>query len=166
MVTQSQTAKPVRMAAVTVIAGVMAIAAACSSGTSTSSSSRTPAPRTASAAHSGSQAANQSTCKHVGSVRTSLGNLTHLQLSASSAGKIRTDLTNIQTQLAMLKGQGGSALSSTVNQLSGSLKQVETAAQGLSSPPSAAQITAVISALSALKAQSGATIAAMRAACP
>ena len=150
------------MAAVAVIAGVMAIAAACSSGASTSSGGTTTSPP----AHSGSPTANQSTCKHVNSVRISLENLTHLQLNASSAGKIRTDLTNIKTQLAMLKGRGDSALSSSVNQLSGSLKQVEKAAQGLSSPPSAAQITAVISALSALKAQSGATIAAMRAACP
>ena len=167
MSTQSQTAKPVRMAAVAVIAGVMAIAAACSSGTGATnaagSASRTASP----SPHTGSPTANKSTCKHVDSVRTSLQDLTHLQLSASAATKIRTDLSNIQTQLAMLKSEGvGPPLSNSLNQLSASLKQVEKAAKGLSAPPSTSEITAVVSALSALKTQSGSTIAAMRAACP
>jgi len=177
MITQSQTAKPARMAAVAVIAGVMAIAAACSSGSSSSSSggtaSRTASPpHTASPTaspppHTGSPTANKSTCKHVDSVRKSLENLTHLQLNASSATKIRTDLSNMQTQLAMLKSESvGPALSSSLNQLSASLKQVEKAAKGLSTPPSASEISGVLSALSALKTQSGATIAAMRSACP
>jgi hypothetical protein len=161
MVTQSQAAKPVRMAAVAVIAGVMAIAAACSTGTAGSGGTTTSPP-----AHSASPVANKSVCKHVDSARMSLESLTHLQLSASSAGKIRTDLTNINTQLAMLKGKGGAALSSSVSRLSASLKKVEKAAKGLSSPPSAGQIIAIISALSALRAQSRSTIAAMRAACP
>ena len=167
MITQSQTAKPARMAAVAVIAGVMAIAAACSSGSSSSSSGGT-ASRTASPPpHTGSPTANKSTCKHVDSVRKSLENLTHLQLNASSATKIRTDLSNMQTQLAMLKSESvGPALSSSLNQLSASLKQVEKAAKGLSTPPSASEISGVLSALSALKTQSGATIAAMRSACP
>jgi hypothetical protein len=167
MITQSQTAKPVRVAAVAVIAGVMAIAAACSSGPSANSSGGT-ASRTASPPpHTGSPSANKSTCKHVDSVRTSLEDLTHLQLNASSATKIRTDLSNIQAQLAMLKSEGvGPPLSSSLNQLSASLKQVEKAAKGLSAPPSASEISAVVSALSALKTQSGVTIAAMRSACP
>jgi len=167
MVTQSQTARPVRMAAVAVIAGVMAIAAACSSGPSTGGSGGT-ASRTASPPpHTGSPTANTTACKHVDSVRKSLQDLTHLQLSASSATKIRTDLSNIQAQLAMLKGEGvGPPLSNSLNQLAASLKQVEKAAKGLSAPPSASEITAVVSALSALKTQSASTIAAMRAACP
>ena len=167
MVTHSQTARPVRMAAVAVIAAVMAIAAACSSGPSTSGSGGT-ASRTASPPpHTGSPTANTTECKHIDSVRKSLQDLTHLQLSASSATKIRTDLSNIQAQLAMLKSEGvGPPLSNSLNQLSASLKQVEKAAKGLSAPPSASEITAVVSALSALKTQSASTIAAMRAACP
>jgi len=162
MFKQSQTARPVRMAAVAVMAGFMAILAACSSTTTSNGSTGTPAPAT----HSGSPTANQAACTHVSSIRGSLESLTHVQLSASSAGKIRADLTSIQTQLAMLKGQGSGALSASVSQLSGSLKQVEKAAKGLSSPPSASQITAIITALSALRSQSAATVTAMRAACP
>jgi len=167
MSTQSQAAKPVRMAAVAVIAGVMAIAAACSSGPSTSGSGGT-ASRTASPPpHTGSPTASKSTCKHVDSVRKSLQDLTHLQLNASAATKIRADLSNIQAQLAMLKSEGvGAPLSSSLNQLAASLKQVEKAAKGLSAPPTGSEITAVVSALSVLKTQSGSTIAAMRAACP
>lgn len=110
--------------------------------------------------------ANASTCKHVTSLRASLEDLTHLQLSANSAAKIRTDLTNVQTQLAALKSQGGSAFSGQVSSLSTSLNQVEKAAQGLSSNPSAAQIQSVITALSGLKANSKATISQLKAMCP
>jgi hypothetical protein len=167
MITQPQTAKPVRMAAVAVIAGVMAVAAACSSGTSPSSSGGTPSRTSSPPPHTGSPTANTSACKHVDSVRKSLQDLTHLQLSASAATKIRTDLSNIQAQLAVLKSEGvGPPLSNSLNQLSASLKQVEKAAKGLSAPPSASEITAVVSALSALRTQSGSTIAAMRSACP
>jgi len=67
----------------------------------------------------------------------------------------------------MLKGKGvGSPLSSSLNQLSSSLTQVEHAAKGMSTPPSSSEISAVLSALSSLKAQSRTTIAAMRSACP
>jgi hypothetical protein len=96
----------------------------------------------------------------------SLESLANLQLNGSSAGKIRTNLTNIQNQLAALKGNTSGALASQIGALSASLKQVEKAALGIHSSPSASQITAVVSALHALKAQSKATIAAMRAACP
>jgi hypothetical protein len=168
MITQSQTAKPVRMAAVAMIAGVMAIAAACSSGSGASSSAGNVSRTSSPPPHTGSPTANTSACKHIDSVRTSLEDITHLQLNASAATKIRTDLSNIQAQLAMLKSEGvvGPPLSSSLNQLSASLKQVEKAAKGLSAPPSASEITAVVSALGALKTQSGATIAAMRTACP
>jgi transposase len=110
--------------------------------------------------------ASKTTCKHVNSARTSLESLAHLQLNGSSAGKIKTDLTKLQSQLAKLKGQTHGALASQIDALSASLKQVEKAALGIHSSPSASQITAVVASLHALKAQSKATIAAMHAACP
>jgi len=89
--------------------------------------------------------ANKSTCKHVDSLRTSLQDLNHLQLNPSSASKLRTDLTNIEKQLAALKSQGGnSALSGQVKQLSMSVDKVKKAANGLSTPPTKAQATAVV----------------------
>jgi hypothetical protein len=111
--------------------------------------------------------ANKSTCKHVDSLRTSLQDLSHLQLNPSSASKLRTDLTNIEKQLAALKSQGGnSALSGQVKQLSTSVDKVKKAANALSTPPTRAQATAVVTSLTELKAQSKAALPAMDAACP
>ena len=112
--------------------------------------------------------ANKTTCKHVHELRTSLQNLNHLNLSAGSASKIKTDLTNIQTHLAAIKSHGGSssALTAQVNQLSASVDTVRAAAHGLSTPPTSAQITTITTALFQLKTQSKAAIAAMNAACP
>lgn len=152
------------------VAGCAMGLAACGSSTSTGSSSHTAAPRSASPsaspAHSGSAMANQAACKHVDSLRGSLETLTHLQLNASSAGQIRTNLTNIETRLSGLKSQGGGAFSHQVSQLSDSLDKVKKAAGNLSSPPSASQISAVVTALSGLRAQSRSTVTEMNAACP
>ncbi len=166
-------AGPAKMTAAILVAGAAVGLAACSSGTSTSSSSHTAAPRTTSAAaspsaspHSGSATVSPAACKHVNSLRGSLETLTHLQLNASSAGQIRTNLTNIQTQLTNLKGEASGQLSHQVSQLSNSVDQVNKAAKNLSTPPSASQITAVVSALSGLRTQSKTAIAQMSAACP
>jgi len=110
--------------------------------------------------------ATQATCKHVNSLRTSLESLTHQQLNASSAAKIRTDLTNIQTQLAALKGQGSSHFSNEINKVSASVDKVRNAASALSNPPTTSQVTAVVTALSQLKTQSKSAIAAMNKECP
>jgi hypothetical protein len=98
----------------------------------------------------------------------SLQNLNHLNLGVSSASKIRTELTNIQTHLAAIKSQGGgnSALTPQVNQLSASVDNVRAAAHGLSTPPTTAQITTITTALFQLKTQSKSAIATMNAACP
>ena len=163
---------PAKMTAASLVAACAVGLAACSSGTSTSSSSHTAAPRTTSPSASpantgsGSATANQATCKHVNSLRGSLETLTHLQLNASSASQIRTNLTNIKTQLSDLKSQGGGAFAHQVNDLSNSLDKVQKAAGNLSAPPTASQISSVVTALSGLRAQSKTTIAQMNAACP
>jgi hypothetical protein len=110
--------------------------------------------------------ASQTTCKHVDALRTSLQSLTHMQLNSSSAAKIRTDLTNIQTQLAALKGQGSGAFSSQINQLSASVSKVKKAASSMSNPPTSSQVTAVVTALAELKAKSQTARAAMNKECP
>ncbi len=167
---RGRSAGPAKMTAALLVAGCAVGLAACSSGTSTSGSSPTAAPRTtsqsASPAQSGAATANQATCKQVNSLRGSLETLTHLQLNASSASQIRTNLTKIQTQLSELKHQGGGAFSHQVNQLSDSLNKVKKAAGNLSTPPSGSQITAVVTALSGLRTQSKTTVAQMNAACP
>jgi hypothetical protein len=154
------------MTAAILVAGCAVGLTACSSGTSTSSSTQSASPRTTSPAQPGSAIANPATCKHVSSLRGSLETLSHLQLSASSAGQIRTNLNNIQSQLSQLKSQGGGAFSQQVNQLSTSLSEVKKAANNVSTPPSAAQVSKIVTALSGLQTQSNAAVAKMNTVCP
>lgn len=161
--------RPVRFGAAILIAGGVALLGACSSGGGNSGGTASPAstsPTTHSASPSTTVSVSAATCKHVSSLRTSLENLTHLQLSASASAQIRKDLTNIQTQLTAIKASGKGAFSAQVNSLSMSLSQVEKASKNLSSPPTAPQVQKIISALGGLKSHSSATIAAMKSACP
>ncbi len=135
--------------------------AACSSASTSSSPSAAP---TSSAPTSMSPSVSAAACKHVDSLRGSLTSLTHVQLNASSATQIRTDVTNINTQLSALKSDP--AISAQTSQLKASVDQVTKAAQKLSSSPTSAQVQGVITALSQLKAKSSGMIAGMKAACP
>jgi hypothetical protein len=168
MTTQSKV-RPVRWSAAIVIACGAALLGACSSATN-GGSGGTPAAPTTSPASSASPTTTVSvsaaTCKHVASLNTSLNSLTHLQLNASASKQIRTDLTNIQTQLTALAASGGGPVSGEVSSLSSSLNQVQKAAKGLSANPSASQITSVVTALSALKSNSKATATQLKAMCP
>lgn len=144
----------------TLALGSAALVAACSSSSSSSAPSATPTATPTATSPTVSAAA----CKHVDSLRGSLTSLTHVQLNASSATKIRTDVTNIQTQLTSLKSEP--AFSAQASQLKASVDQVTKAAQKMSSSPTASQVQAVIAALAQLRAKSSAMIAGMRAACP
>lgn len=178
---------PARFAAAVLAAGAAALLVACSSGTSAGSANGSAVPRTTGPAASvspgsespmnsqtgspmmsgsGSPAVNQGMCEHVDSLRASMDSLMHRQMNASGAAKIRADFTNIDRQLAALKGHTGSALSSHLDQLSTSLDKVKKAVGAMSNPPTTSQVRDVITALSELKVQSRAAIAAMNAACP
>ncbi|MGI9009254.1 MAG: hypothetical protein ACR2FU_24210 [Streptosporangiaceae bacterium] len=159
---------PVRLGAAILVTGGVALVGACSSASGNAGGTSTPAstPMTHSASPSTSVSASAATCQHVSSLKTSLDSLTHLQLNASAASQIRKDLTNIQTQLTAIRASGNGALSTQVSALSSSLGQVQNAAKNLSSPPSASQVTSIISALSALKNNSKATLDSMKSACP
>jgi len=170
MTITDRSARPAKVTAAILVAGCAVGLAACSSAPSTSSSTHTAAPRTtspaATPAATGTGTASQATCKHVNSLRGSLESLSHMQLSVSSAGQIRTNVTNIETQLTELKGHATGALSHQVNQLSTSVNEVKKAASNLSTPPSTSQVTKIVTALSGLKTQSKSAVAEMNAACP
>lgn len=160
---------PARYGAAILVAGGVALLGACSSGPSNSGGTASPAttsPATHSVSPSVSVSVSAATCKHISSLRTSLNNLTHLQLNASSSSQIRKDLTNIQTQLGAIKATGAGAVSAQVSSLSASVDHVEKAAKNLSSPPTGAQVQAIISALGGLKSNSKASIDALTSACP
>ncbi|HEX7993029.1 MAG TPA: hypothetical protein VF506_03855 [Streptosporangiaceae bacterium] len=170
MIITDRSARPAKMTAAILVAGCAVGLAACSSAPSTSSSTHTAAPRTTSPATTpaptGTGTASQAACKHVNSLRGSLESLSHMQLSVSSEGQIRTNVTNIETQLHALKGHTTGALSNQVNQLSTSVNEVKKAASNLSTPPTSSQATKVVTALSGLQTQSKSAVAEMKAACP
>lgn len=77
-------------------------------------------------------------CVHIVSLRTSLTSLTHVRVSAASAGQLSTDLTNIQRQLKALKGQHLGSFSTEANQLTAAIDKIKKDAAGLSSDPAKA----------------------------
>jgi hypothetical protein len=163
-----------KMAAAILVAGAAPLLAACSSSGTSNANSSASAAATHSAMkssahpshHSGSPKATASECKHVHSLRTSLESLTHTPLNATTAAKVRTDLTNIETQLTALKGKGSPAFSAEINRLSLAVTAVRKSAAAMSTPPTAAQVKTVVAALSALKTQSKTALTAMSKECP
>jgi hypothetical protein len=132
----------------------------------TSPGAHMTSPGTHAASPATTQTASTSACKHVASLRTSLQDLSHRTLNASSSSKLKTDLTNIQTQVAAIKSHGGGAFSSQLNQLNTAVDNLKSAAHGMSTPPTKAQVTAISTALFQLKTLSKSAIATMNAACP
>jgi hypothetical protein len=149
--------------AVLVLAGPMLIAACGSNGpTAASASGAQPSSAVAGVSPTASAKVN---CANVDSLRRSLESLSHTSVSPSSAGTLTADLTNIQTQLAALKGQGGGRFSGLTSDLTASLNQIQKAAGELATNPTAA-ITHLTTALGVLKAKIPAVIRELNAACP
>jgi hypothetical protein len=156
--------RPVKSAVTALlVGGVMLVAACSSSGTTASTQNAKASP----AAHvSGSAAAHVSVnCKNVESLRSSLVSLSQTSVSPTSATTIAADLTNIQKQLAALKGQKNGAFSSQANQLSASMDQIRKAAAELPANPiaGAKKLTA---SLTALKSKAQPMINEMNKLCP
>ena len=156
-----------RLGAAVLVTGGVVLLGACSSGNGNASGSGgTSHPTTHSASPASSMSVSAATCQHAASLRTSLENLTHLQLNASASTQIRKDLTNISTQLAAIKASGSGELSAQLSSLSNSLNKVEKAAKNMSSPPTGSQVQAILTALGGLKSNSKATVDALKSACP
>ena len=104
-------------------------------------------------------------CKSIDSLRASLVSLSHTSVSPGSATTIAADLTNIEKQLAALKGQPSGAFSSQANELSAAVDQIKKAAANLSADPTAGarQLTG---ALTALKSKAQPAINEMNKLCP
>jgi hypothetical protein len=105
-------------------------------------------------------------CTTIASLRQSLANLDQLQVNQRTVGQVAADLGSIDTQLTTLKSQAQTAYSGESAQLTAAVRQVSGAARALAARPSAANLTAVQSAVSGLKASSEAVIVELKAACP
>jgi len=123
---------------------------------STMSASGSPAP---------SASASKIPCKQIDSLRTSVTSLTQTKVTAASAGKLTTDLTNIQTQLTALKAQTGGAFASQTSELTASIDQIKKAAAGLTTNPTTA-VKSLTTAINDLKAKAKPMVAQINAVCP
>lgn len=131
------------LAVAAVACGGAALIAGCSS-TSTSAAANHPSPAKKQSpmadTHSPDAMPTESkaVCVHINSLRTSLTDVTHVKFSATSATKLSSDLSNIQTQLNALKGKNLGAFSAQASQLSASLDKIKKDAAQMSTNPTAA----------------------------
>jgi hypothetical protein len=144
-------------------AGGAILVGGCSSSSSTAATApNSPSPKM-SATSSASAAAVP--CKQINSLRTSLTSLTATKISAGSAGRITSDLKNISTDLAALKGQAGGAFASQFSDLNTSVTRIKASAAQLSMNPTKA-VKNLATELTTLKAKAQPMVTEMKAACP
>ncbi len=161
------------LAGAVAIAGAAVFLVACSSSPSSSKKTASPAVHQTSMPSSkapkkpmpsDSPTLSAAACAHAKSLRGSLTSVTHVTYNSKSATVITADLKNIKTQVAALKSEP--ALSGDMKALSADVTKVQDAAKGITTPPSPAQLKAVLTALAGLKATATPTIAKLKAACP
>jgi hypothetical protein len=140
--------------------GGTALLAACGSAGSGS----TPAGATSPSA-SASPTAGIS-CTSITSLRKSLTNLGQLQVNQQTAAQIAADIGSVEAQLTALTGQAHGAYATQSAQLTTEVRHVTGDAQELVAHPTAANLSAVQTAVTALQASSRALIAELKAACP
>lgn len=151
--------------------GAVLIAACSSPAAHSAGKSPKPAAKSA-AAHSpadsptakGKASPSAATCVHINSLRTSLTSLTHTKVTATSAGKLTTDLANIERQMSALKGQNLGAFSAQEKELTAALDKIHKDAMALSAHPTTAS-KALSADLSHLKTESGPMITEMKTVC-
>lgn len=152
----------------------MVLIAACSSPAA-HSAGKSPKPAAKSAASQSpadsptakgksSRPVKAATCVHINSLRTSLTSLTHTKVTATSAGKLTTDLANIERQMSALKGKNLGAFSGQEKELTAAFDKIHKDAMALSAHPTTAS-KALSTDLSHLKTESGPMITEMKTVC-
>ena len=103
-------------------------------------------------------------CVHINALRTSLTDLTHIKVSATSASKLTTDLGSIQSHLMALKGQNLGSFSKSANELNAELAKIKKDSAALTSNPTKAA-TSLSKDLTTLKTKAGPMIVEMKKVC-
>ena len=153
--------------AVLSLSGVAVVAACGSSGTSGSANSSAPAsaPVTSAAAPNASSSSGIP-CAQITALRSTLTDLSHQQVSPTSAGRISADLTKAEQELAALKSQGAGAFSAQANQLTTALDTIKKDAAALATNPTATNLTNLTGAVTSFKATAMPLIKEMQTVCP
>jgi hypothetical protein len=92
--------------------------------------------------------------------------LSHVSVSPASAGTIATDLTNVERQLAALKGQGTGQFSAQANQLTAAINTIKKDAQALAKSPTPTNFTKLTNSVKSLKTTAQPIIKEMQTVCP
>jgi hypothetical protein len=154
--------RPIRRAA-WAVAGLSFCGAILVSGctSSSTSSDKPPSPPVTNSA-AASAKVSPAVCVHINSLRTSLTSLTHIKVSPASAKMLTADLTNIEDQLAALKGKPTGSFSTTA--LTADIDKIKKDAAALSTKPTTA-VKSLTTDLAALKTKSGPMIVQMKKVC-
>ncbi len=98
-------------------------------------------------------------------MRTTLTDLTKTGINPTSSGKLTSELKDIQSELAALKGKAHGKFANQVSQLNVTITKISTDAKGLTSDPAGA-ITKLTTDLSRLRQKAGPVLSEINAACP
>jgi len=152
--------RPAWWSAAAVALGAGLLAVACSSGSAPSSStSPTGTP-------SASPTATTLVCQDAADLRTSLHNLTHSNVSAGGVSAIKSNLTQVHTDLTALITHAKGEWQTQTSALTAALDKLKTAVSDLSSSPSATTVTGVATALREVAAAGGSLLTAVSTRCP
>jgi hypothetical protein len=139
------------------------VAAGCGQGSSTSSAS---APATSAASTpAASPAATSVLCADAAALRTSLSNLTHLNVGAGTVSEIKTNLTDVQSNLATFINDAKGEYQAQTAALKSATDKLEVAVKSLTTKPSVSALGSVTTALGDVNTAAQSLLAAVNTHC-
>ena len=146
-------------------AGLTLLAVAgCGSGSSTSSASA-PATTATSSSSAASPAATSVLCTDAAALRTSLGKLTHLNVGAGTVTEIKTNLTDVQTNLTTFANDAKGQWQAETSALKTATAKLEAAVKNLTANPGVGALASVTTALGDVNTAAQSLLAAVNTHC-
>jgi hypothetical protein len=127
------------------LAGAALLAAALLIGGCSSSGGNTASSPSPSASPSASPGASAAICHDVNALRASLTELSHISPGANALGKLKTDLTNVKTNLDTLRSTAGDQWKPQIDALTSALGKLQKTLANLGSQPSASAAAKAVS---------------------
>ncbi len=141
----------------------LALLAACGTGSSTPSGGVTSASAPPS---SPTAVATGPLCADAAALRASLSKLTHVTIGMGAAAEISADLAEVKSNLDTLTANAGAQWHAQTAALKAALTTAGTAVKNLASQPSAAGVSAVVSAIGKVNTAAQNLLAAVNTDCP
>jgi hypothetical protein len=148
-----------------VAAGLALLAAAgCGSGSSTSSASA-PTASAAASSPAASPTATSVLCTDAAALRTSLGNLTHLNVGAGTVNQIKTNLTDVQANLTTFVNDAKGEWQAQTSALKSATDKLDAALKNLKAHPGVSALAGVTTALGDVNTAAQSLLAAVNTHC-